>query len=149
MYVFYDKRWKQKIISIWQFGKKVSNITKKKKILITNLYIIKISKSWKKILHKRKLHCFNIPVILFNSVYRNDENYYPKVFLEKFIHNSFWRSVIDFGFWGYGSFSWNIRKVRSLKYKEFFGGFRFRKFKSSFLLRKYQKFFSGFSFPET
>ena len=30
MYAFYDKRWKQKIISIWQFGKKVSNITKKK-----------------------------------------------------------------------------------------------------------------------
>ena len=149
MYVFYDKRWKQKIISIWQFGKKVSNITKKKDFNNELIYNKKYLKSWKRILHKRKLHCFNIPVILFDSVYRNDGNYYPKVFLEKFIHTSLWRSVIDFGFWGYGSSSWNIRKVRSLKYKEFFRGFRFRKFKSSFLLRKYQKFFSVFSFLET
>ena len=32
---------------------------------------------------------FFIPVILIDSVYRKDKNYYPKVFLEKFIHNFF------------------------------------------------------------
>ena len=29
------------------------------------------------------LHCLYAPVILIDSVYRKDENYYPKVFLEK------------------------------------------------------------------
>ena len=32
---------------------------------------------------------FHIPSILIDSVYKKDENYYPKVFLEKFIHNFF------------------------------------------------------------
>ena len=38
---------------------------------------------------KESFPCFYIPVILFDSVYRKDENYYPKAFLEKFIYNFF------------------------------------------------------------
>ena len=30
-----------------------------------------------------------MPVTLIDSIYRKDENYYPKVFLGKFIHNIF------------------------------------------------------------
>ena len=41
----------------------------------------KISKSWKKIQHKIKLSMFlHITVIMSDSVYRRDENYYSKVF---------------------------------------------------------------------
>ena len=35
-----------------------------------------------------------MPVILIDSVYSKDENYYPKVLLEKFVHNFFWRSLL-------------------------------------------------------
>ena len=38
---------------------------------------------------KENCKCFYILVILFESVYTKDGNYYPKVFLEKFIHNFF------------------------------------------------------------
>ena len=48
---------------------------------------------------------FYIPVIIFYSVYRKDENYYLKVLLQKFIHNFFWRNIRDFDFQGFGSFS--------------------------------------------
>ena len=60
-----------------------------------------------------------------------------KMFLEKFIHNFFWRSIVNFDFWGFGSSCWNVKNFHFLKYKEFFGGFRFW---------KYKKFFQGFSF---
>ena len=38
---------------------------------------------------KDSFQCFYITVILINSAYRKDENYYPKVFLEKY-NNVFW-----------------------------------------------------------
>ena len=38
---------------------------------------------------KESFQCFYMPVILLDSVYRKDGNYYPKVFLEKLIHNCF------------------------------------------------------------
>ena len=38
---------------------------------------------------KKSFQFFYIPVILFDEVYGKDEDYYPKVFLEKFIHNFF------------------------------------------------------------
>ena len=85
---------------------------------------------------------------MFDSVYGKDGNYYLKKFLEKSIHNFFWKSTINFGFWVFGSSSPNIRKFHSLKYKNFFKGFRFRKYKKSFLLRKYKKLFCGFCFLE-
>ena len=44
---------------------------------------------------------FYIPVILSDSVYRKDGEY--SVFLEKRIHNFFWRSMINFDFRGFGS----------------------------------------------
>ena len=36
-----------------------------------------------KINTKGELQCLYTPVLLTNSIYRKDENYYPKVFLEK------------------------------------------------------------------
>ena len=51
---------------------------------------------------KENCQCFYILVILFESVYTKDGNYYSKVFLEKFIHNLFWTSLINFGFWAFG-----------------------------------------------
>ena len=41
----------------------------------------------------------------FDSVYEKDGNYYLKVFLEKFIHNYFWRNIRNVSFWGFGSSS--------------------------------------------
>ena len=49
-----------------------------------NLYIVKISKSWKRINTQGGFHCLYAPVILIDSIYRKDENLYPKVFLEKY-----------------------------------------------------------------
>ena len=46
-----------------------------------------------------------IPVILLDSVYRKDGKHYLKVFLEKFIHNIFWRNIKNFRFWGFVSSS--------------------------------------------
>ena len=37
----------------------------------------------KKFNTKESFHCFYIPVILIDSVYRKDENSYPKVFFFK------------------------------------------------------------------
>ena len=42
---------------------------------------------------KESFQCFYIPVILSNSVYIKDGNYYLKMFLEEFIRNIFWRSI--------------------------------------------------------
>ena len=33
---------------------------------------------------KGGFHCLYAPIILIDSIYRKDENYYPKVFLQKF-----------------------------------------------------------------
>ena len=41
---------------------------------------------------------FHIPSILIDPVYTKDENYYPKVFLEKFIHNFFLEKYKKFWF---------------------------------------------------
>ena len=80
---------------------------------------------------------------------------YPKVNLEKANHNTFGGNIRNFGFLGFGSSSWNIRKIRFLKYKNFFWCFCFLKYKKSFLLRKHKissvssntrNFFGGRSF---
>ena len=73
-----------------------------------------MSKAEKKFSTKESFQCLFIPVILIDSVYRKDENYYPKVFLEKFIHNFVWRNITNFNFWGFGSSSSNIRSFLSL-----------------------------------
>ena len=54
---------------------------------------------------KESFQCFYIPVTLIDLIYRKDENYYPKVFLEKLIHNFFWRNIKFFCFLGFGSSS--------------------------------------------
>ena len=58
---------------------------------------------------KKSFQCFYIPEILFDSVCRKDENYYPKMFLEKIIHNFVRRNIRNFGFLGFGSSIWNIK----------------------------------------
>ena len=77
-----------KLINIWQFGKSF-NIE-----LIYNKEYIKAEKSFQH---------FHMRVMLLDLVYRKDENYYPKVFLQKFIHNFFTKSITNFGFWDFGS----------------------------------------------
>ena len=51
---------------------------------------------------KESFQCFYMPVILFDSVYRKDWNYYLKVLLEELIHTFSWRNIGNFGFWGFG-----------------------------------------------
>ena len=79
--------------------------------------MIKDVKAEKRFNTKEIFQCFYIPVILIDLVYRKDGNYYPKVFLEKIIHNFFWRSIINFVFWGFGSSSRNIRHYLNLEQK--------------------------------
>ena len=75
--------------NIMKFGKKIGNIIKRK--LIVNLYVIKISKSLKKKSTQNKA----FHVILIDSVYKKYENYYPKVFLEKYDFNDSFNVDID------------------------------------------------------
>ena len=76
------------LINVWQFGKKVNN-TIKKEINRELIYVKQYLKAEKRFNTKESFQCFYIPVILFDSVYRKDGNYYPKVFLEKCIYNFF------------------------------------------------------------
>ena len=119
MYIFCDKKIKKMLITIWKFGKRLAIKWQKK---------LKKKKKKKKINTKESFQCFYIPVILIDSVYRKDENYYPQVFLEKFINSFLRRSIRIFGFWGFWSSSWNIRiflwprNFCFLKYKKFYWG---------------------------
>ena len=72
-------------MTIWE---KLSNIIIKK-INSELIYNKKYLKAEKRFNTKESFQCFYIPVILFDSVYRKDRKYYPKVLLEKFIHNFF------------------------------------------------------------
>ena len=67
------------------------------------MYNKRYLKAEKRFSIKESFQCFYKPVILFDSVYRKDVNYYLKVFLEKFIHNFFWKNIRNFRFWGFGS----------------------------------------------
>ena len=58
-----------------------------------------------KIQHERKLSLFLYTSNMFDSVYRKDGKYQVKVFLEKFIHNAFWRNIRNFDFLGFESSS--------------------------------------------
>ena len=88
-------------MTIWG---KLSNIMKKH--LTVDLYIInKYLKAKKRFNTKESFQCFYIPVILFDSVYWKDGNYYQKVFLEKFINNIFFRGEIEL------SLGWKVHQV--------------------------------------
>ena len=95
-----DENFFDKYMTIWE---KVSNIIKN--INSELIYNKKYLKAEKRFNTKESFQWFYIPVILFNSVYRKDGNHYPKVFLEKIIHNFFWKNITNFGFWGFGSSS--------------------------------------------
>ena len=69
------------------------------------IYNEKYLKAEKRFNTKESFWCFYIRVISFNSICRKDGNNHPKVFLETFIHKFFWRSIINFGFWSFGSSS--------------------------------------------
>ena len=91
-----DKKFVDEYMKIWE---KVSNAIKKNNSeLVCNKKYLKAEKN---INTKEILQCFYIPVILIDSVYKKDEQYYPKVFLEKVIHNVFWRSIRNFGLGGF------------------------------------------------
>ena len=58
----------------------------------------KYLKAEKRFNTKDSIQCFYVPVILFDSVYRKNGNYYSNVLLETFIHNIFWKNIRNFGF---------------------------------------------------
>ena len=68
--------------------------------LICNKKYLKAEKRFKT---KESFQYFYIPVILFDSLFKKDGNYYPKIFLENFIQKFFWRYVINISFWSFGS----------------------------------------------
>ena len=68
---------------IW---KNVSNVVAKK-INSELVYNEKCIKAENKINAKESFQCFYIPVILIDLVYKKNENYYPKVILEKYDFN--------------------------------------------------------------
>ena len=81
-----DKEFFEKYNEIWE---KVSN--KIKKINIELIYNKKYLKAEKKSYNekfntKECSQCIHISVILIDSVYIKDRNYYPQVFLEKYKH---------------------------------------------------------------
>ena len=86
-----------KYMTIWE---KVSNIIIKE-CNSELIYNIKHIKAEKRFNTKESFRSFYKPVILFDSVYRKDGNYYPKVFLEKFTHNFFLEKYNEFWFLGF------------------------------------------------
>ena len=89
-----------KYMTVWE---KVGNIIEK---INSELIYNKKYLTAKKRSHTQKsFQYFYIPVILFDSVYRKDGNYYPNVFFETFIQNVFWRCIINFGCWSFGGSS--------------------------------------------
>ena len=96
--------------------------------------------------------CTRKPVTLINPVYRKDEKYYPEVFLEKFIHITFFgelSEVLVFGAWE--TIFKRYKKylevfIRSLGLRHFYGvdffTFRAQKvFLKKFHFPKYKKSF--------
>ena len=72
-------------MTIWE---KISNIIVKqfnREFIYNKKYLTAV----KRLNAKESFQFFYIPVILFDSVYRKDGNYYPKKFLERFIHSVF------------------------------------------------------------
>ena len=65
------------------------------------IYNKKYLKVEKRINTKESFHFVYVPV-LFDSVYRKNGIYFPKVFLEKFIHNFFGRNIRNYSFLGFG-----------------------------------------------
>ena len=61
---------------------KVNNILQKK-VKSKIIYDKKYLKAETRFNTNKTFHCFYIPEILLDSVYRKDGNYYPKVVLEK------------------------------------------------------------------
>ena len=64
---------------------------------------------------KESFKCFYTPVILFDSVYRKDGNYYPQVILEKFTHNFFLEKYKKFWFLSLWKFLLKYKQVLFLE----------------------------------
>ena len=90
-----DEQMFDKYMIIWEKG---SNIIKK----INSEFICskKYLKAEKRFNTKESFQCFYVAVILFDSVYRKNGNYYRKLLLEKFIHNIFLEKYKKFWFSG-------------------------------------------------
>ena len=112
-----------KYMTIWE---KVSTIIQiNKNELIYNKKYLKAEKGFNT---NESFQCFYIPAIMFDSVYKKDGNYYPKVFLEKFIHNFFLKKYNRFWFLGLWKFLLKYKNFSSLecyylKYGNFFRDF--------------------------
>ena len=78
IFLIKDENVFDKFNEIWE---KVSNIIKKE--FNSELVYKENIKKLKKIKTKERFHCACAQVILIDSVYIKDKNYYPKVFLEK------------------------------------------------------------------
>ena len=75
------------LINIWQFGKKVSDVIKTNfnSELIYNKFCLKAEKRFNT---KESFQCLYTPVILIDSIYIENKNCYPKVFLDIETHCS-------------------------------------------------------------
>ena len=82
-FVINEEKVFDKCNEIW---KNVSNVVAKK-INSELVYNEKCIKAENKINAKESFQCFYIPVILIDLVYKKNENYYPKVILEKYDFN--------------------------------------------------------------
>ena len=82
--------------------------------MINNKYL----KAEKRFNAKESFQCFYIPVIKSDSVYSKDGNYYPKVFLEIFIHNFSLEKHKKFWYLGLWKFLLKYKIIRFLKYKK-------------------------------
>ena len=85
-----DEKVFDKNMRIWEKG---SNIVKK--INSELIYNKKYLKAKKRFNTKESFHCFYIPAILFDSVFKKDGNYYSKAFLKKFIYNFFYQVFLS------------------------------------------------------
>ena len=92
MYFMIEDKKIDKYMTIWE---KLSSIIRK--INSKHTYNKKYLKAEKRFNAKEGLFLYTSNICL---IYRKNRNYYSKVFLEKFVHNYFWRRIINFVFLG-------------------------------------------------
>ena len=134
-----------------KFGKKVSNIIKKEfdsKSVCNEKYMKTKTKSYNEKINtnfqnnkisKEGSQCICLSLVLIDSVYRKDKNYYPQVFLEEFKYVVKEEKMSKF-------ITDNMKKsvMKKIKYRFFFFLIKYKKvsgFASSLLKYQYLKFF--------
>ena len=110
------------LINIRQFWKKLT-IQQQQKWFLYNKKYLKVEKRFNS---KESFQCFHVPVIFFDWVCRKDESYYPKVFLEKFIHKCL-EKYKQFWFLGLWKILLKYKKAPFPEILEIYSGFLFSK----------------------